>query len=296
MFKFYLFLSFIFTSLCYGECNYQLSICAIFQDEAPFLKEWIEFHRLVGVEHFYLYNHHSQDHYQSVLEPYLKSGIVELVNVDSTTKDLKSFNTLQCKCYNECLKKTKGISKWIAFLDIDEFLFPLKEDNLIEVLTPFEEFGGIAVNWRLFGPSHVWKISSSQLQIESLTLCSSQRFVGNRYVKSIVRPERTSHFRNPHQPEYREGFFSVNTDQLPFKGMWSPYIQTDTLRINHYWTRDGHYFYTKKLLRHKMWRGNPDSHSIEEFIQNLNAEKDTEIFRFLPRLKQVMENNTSNKF
>jgi hypothetical protein len=25
-----------------------LSICAIFKDEAPYLPEWIEFHRLVG--------------------------------------------------------------------------------------------------------------------------------------------------------------------------------------------------------------------------------------------------------
>ena len=33
-----------------------LSICAIYRDEAPYLVEWIEFHRLVGVEHFYLYD------------------------------------------------------------------------------------------------------------------------------------------------------------------------------------------------------------------------------------------------
>lgn len=30
-----------------------LAVCAIFRDEAPYLAEWIEFHRLVGVEHFY---------------------------------------------------------------------------------------------------------------------------------------------------------------------------------------------------------------------------------------------------
>ncbi len=33
-----------------------MSLCAIFKDEADYLREWIEFHRIVGVEHFYLYN------------------------------------------------------------------------------------------------------------------------------------------------------------------------------------------------------------------------------------------------
>ena len=32
--------------------KYQVSICAIFKDEAPYIKEWIEFHKIVGVEHF----------------------------------------------------------------------------------------------------------------------------------------------------------------------------------------------------------------------------------------------------
>ena len=36
--------------------KHQLSICAIFKNEAKFLKEWIEYHRLVGVDHFYLYD------------------------------------------------------------------------------------------------------------------------------------------------------------------------------------------------------------------------------------------------
>lgn len=31
-----------------------LSICATFKDEAPYIPEWIEFHRRVGVDHFFL--------------------------------------------------------------------------------------------------------------------------------------------------------------------------------------------------------------------------------------------------
>lgn len=33
---------------------YYLSVCAIFKNEGPILKEWIEYHLLVGVDHFFL--------------------------------------------------------------------------------------------------------------------------------------------------------------------------------------------------------------------------------------------------
>jgi len=46
-----------------------LSICTIFKNEARYLREWIEFHRLVGVDHFYLYENRSEDDFAPVLAP-----------------------------------------------------------------------------------------------------------------------------------------------------------------------------------------------------------------------------------
>jgi hypothetical protein len=45
------------------------AICAVFRDEAPYLAEWVEFHRLVGVEHFFLYDDRSRDASRDVLAP-----------------------------------------------------------------------------------------------------------------------------------------------------------------------------------------------------------------------------------
>ena len=38
-----------------------LAVGAIFQNEARYLREWIEFHRRQGVERFYLYENNSSD-------------------------------------------------------------------------------------------------------------------------------------------------------------------------------------------------------------------------------------------
>lgn len=58
-----------------------VAICALFKNEAPFLREWIEYHLMIGVSHLYLYNNCSSDNYLAILKPYIKSGVVELFDV-----------------------------------------------------------------------------------------------------------------------------------------------------------------------------------------------------------------------
>ena len=36
--------------------QYEVSICAMYKNEAKYILEWIEYHLMIGVDHFYLYN------------------------------------------------------------------------------------------------------------------------------------------------------------------------------------------------------------------------------------------------
>ena len=94
-----------------------LSICAIYRDEGPYLREWIEFHRLAGVERFFLYDNLSEDDHVEVLAPYVEDGTV-------TVRRWPVFDP-QTPAYNDCLRWHRHDSRWIAFIDVDEFLFSL---------------------------------------------------------------------------------------------------------------------------------------------------------------------------
>ena len=62
-----LFFAIAFASIHFFKKNnypYQLSVIAIFQNEDRFLKEWLDFYRVLGVDHFYLFNNLSEDNYQ----------------------------------------------------------------------------------------------------------------------------------------------------------------------------------------------------------------------------------------
>lgn len=56
--------------------KYKIVLCAIFKNEGRFLKEWIEYHRLIGVDHFFMYNNNSTDNYIEILSKYINEGIV----------------------------------------------------------------------------------------------------------------------------------------------------------------------------------------------------------------------------
>ena len=53
------------------EKKYNVAICAIFKNEGPYLKEWLEFNHLIGIEHFFMYNNNSEDNYLELLNPYI---------------------------------------------------------------------------------------------------------------------------------------------------------------------------------------------------------------------------------
>src|SRR5262249_4766808 len=53
-----------------------LSIATIVRNEAPYLAEWLEFHRMLGVEHIYFYDNESTDDSIGVISPFAQDNFV----------------------------------------------------------------------------------------------------------------------------------------------------------------------------------------------------------------------------
>lgn len=146
------------------EKKYNVSICAIFKNEAPYLKEWIEFNNIVGVDHFYMYNNNSEDDYEVILEPYIKNGLVTLIDWPQNQK--------QMECYQTCIKDFAEETKWLGFIDIDEFIVPKSTDSIYEFLKAFEnKAGAVNLYWKLFGTSGRIDRDLSNLVCEDFTVC-----------------------------------------------------------------------------------------------------------------------------
>jgi hypothetical protein len=286
MFVFFLF----FSKELSAETPYthQVSVCAIFREDGRFLKEWIEFHRIVGVEHFWLYNNLSKDNYLQVLSPYIAEGIVELIDWPYESESFNHFLDIQDEAYKDGISRAKGITKWLAFIDTDEFLFPVENTSLSDVLSKFETFGGVCTNWQIYGTSGIKRIPDDRLMLELLTSRAQTNHKKNFFIKTVVRPERVKEFPNPHNPYYLDGYHTVNTNREPMYGHRSKEVVVDQLRINHYWTRDEDFFYEQKVDR---W-SKPGTHLqylLRDF-DDYNECQDTDILRFADVLRLNMFN------
>lgn len=147
--------------------RYNVALCSMFRDEGFYLKEWIEYHKIVGVEHFYLYNNFSEDNYLEVLAPYIEEGSVTLIDWPQPQG--------QMAAYADCLKRFGDEAQWVGFIDLDEYVVPNSTYTIGDFLRRFEKNRPVVImNWRYFGSSGLIERDLNGFIIEDFTLCWSQ--------------------------------------------------------------------------------------------------------------------------
>ena len=200
-----------------------IAACLCFKDSAQYLDEWLRFHRVQGFGRFYLYDNESSDDWERVVAPWIEKGLV-------VTKKFPGRG-VQGAIYDDCLGVARGEADWLAFLDDDEFLFPVGEESLEGVLGRFADTAGIAVNWMLYGSSGYDAYQAGWV---------TGRFVNRHpgvdpHVKCIVRPERIVRSRIiGHAFETASPFSIVDEKGVPTSEPFSASPTANVLRINHY--------------------------------------------------------------
>jgi Glycosyltransferase family 92 len=258
-----------------------LAACACLGFDVPYLVEWLEFHRMVGVERFFLYNNGDREGQREMLAPYVADGIV----------DLHEWPTFppQVSAHNNCIELHRDDARWIAFIDTDEFLFAPDGRALPEVLADYEKWPGVGVGRVFYGPSG-HRLKPDGLVIESyLRKLPDHR--ASTAVKSIVDPTRTGASATPHSFDHPNGFI-VDERHRPIEDpLWPqmPSFSVERLRINHYWTK------SEEELEEKFGRARPDTGQpyperrtptmMREWDRK-SGEHDDAILRFVPGVKK----------
>lgn len=252
------------------------AVCCIVKDENDYLNEWLRYHQAVGVEHFFIYDNGSKvpvSHTISAL------GLDEVV----TVTEIRGRNK-HVTAYQHCLNYYGDTSRWIAFIDTDEFLVPKStQGDLPAFLKQYEQYGGLGVSWLIFGSNgHVEKPKGSQL--ESFTKRSETTFLANQHIKSVVQPRYVKSAFKSHCFRYKPGFFCVNEHGKKIEESFSE-SSIDTIQLNHYYCR------SLEEYQQKIQRGISDTkreRKIDEFYYHdsmSNIVEDTAILEVVRRLE-----------
>ncbi|WP_294183563.1 glycosyltransferase family 92 protein [uncultured Sphingobacterium sp.] len=277
---------------------YYFSICAIFKNEELSLKEWIEHHKIIGVDHIYLYNNFSSDSYLEILEPYVYSNYVTLI-------DWPVERPAQSKAYNDFCKNYWHETKWVAFIDLDEFFCPKKVEDIKAWFKSYENYPSMVVYWRQFGSSGIVQHDREKLITEQYFLAWEKYYdigkpifntdfalygITDKYIHMIFAKVGIFNisFKIPPVNEFKI-FINYRCNRVGFLNKKSDF----TMQINHYVTKSFSEFFENKVKRGTATSVNEAAAHIRsryayDFVQSYATVPDYSIYRFLIKLKLAM--------
>lgn len=271
-----------------------IAIAAIVKDEAPYLAEWIEFHAMQGVSAIYIYDNGSTDATVPLLEN--TAWQVPVRCIPWASFDGLSFT--QRFAYAHALTNFGPDHRWMAFIDVDEFLFPLIDPDLPTAMGRFGNQPAVCLPWFNFGTSG-HRTPPAGLVIENYRErapfppppegASLLRF------KSIVDPAAVvlsgSHAFGFDDSGHR--LYNEVGDKAEPGAMRRPgFARSDILRLNHYFTRSEAEL-AKKLAKGRVSRNgtvhqNAYDRRLAQYARSV--EPDETILRHVPALKARLAN------
>lgn len=256
--------------------NY-LSVCAIVKNEGPYIEEWIAFHLLQGVEHFYIYENGSTD-----------DTIAKLLNFPDKVTIIPWENSPgQLSAYQHAIDHFRESTTWMAFIDADEFLYSVQGTIPRALQTTDNHVGAVAVHWLLYG-SNGHSIKTDGLVIERFT---ARQADVNPHVKSVVKMQHAVAPLGPHA-------FLVDSIVISEKGIELPQnysLDYDnptafTLRINHYHTKSREEALERWMLPRSDNGGDRLSNFQEHFeVHDRNEIEDTSVCVFAEEIKRMLK-------
>lgn len=215
----------------------RLAVCAIAKNEGPYFKEWLDWHISRGVEKFYIYDNESTDCTREVLQPYIDSGVVEYHYFPGYRRQLAA--------YDDCIERHRFDTRWLAFIDLDEFIVPLKDKSIPDFLERFSDSPVVEINWLIYGSGGAEKKSPAPV-MERFRRHSLPGHRLNRQVKSIVDPRRVFTMTGCHEAARINGKAKDSHGQTITRNFREREPQQDVIRINHYAVRSKEEFIEKQ--------------------------------------------------
>ena len=181
-----------------AEQRNTVAIGGVFKQETPYIIEWIEYHKLIGVTRFYLFSNdcdkdNTLNPTVDLLQPYIESNLVKF-----SVKFMCDATGFQGRAFTDALSiaNSEGI-EWLAMVDIDEFIVGETTTKLLpEVLGDYyEAHNAVGMMWRVFGTSkHERTPSGSVISNYRYRAVMNSRDNRSRSFKSIVRAKSCKKF------------------------------------------------------------------------------------------------------
>jgi glycosyltransferase involved in cell wall biosynthesis len=186
----------------------RIALVAIFKNECEYILEWIAYHRrIIGITDIIIADNVSDDGTSQLLEALDQAGQIKRVFFPRRSET----EGPQVPAYNNIIESYSADFDYFLFIDADEFLVNstgLPLDDFLSSCELNNNFGAIALNWRVFGSSgNTYK--NDGLVIERFYRASHKSETVNSHVKTLVAAKAVQKM-HIHQADLKEGYVFLN--------------------------------------------------------------------------------------
>lgn len=223
---------------------YNIAVCTTVQNEAPYIAEWMAYNRMIGVDHFFIYDNNSTDSLEAAIAPFQDRGWVTLIKPTYSTMNTKFWDFQKdCSMRNELALS----SQWLAVFDVDEYLILPGEistqlGGLFSILQRYEETlncTGLVLDRYEFGAGPHQQPPETGLVIENYI----ERSVKSPFVKrdgdwpKLIGMPKYHVFDGVHwyDEDRSSGISCLSDGRPPLRGERTKVFEP--LRFHHYFTR-----------------------------------------------------------
>ena len=242
---------------------YTIAVCALVQNEAPYIPEWIAYHRLIGIQHFFIYDNNSTDDLEAAVAPFAARGWATIVKPSFSTNGTR-VREFQNECYTE--NEAAMSAHWLASLDVDEFLVvpgASIDDQfhiLPRLLSMYEDdlnCSGLVIDRYSFTSGAYIDPPKHGLVIENYVEREIEEVPPKEFWPKILGIPKRMVFDSPHwyDEEESQGKACLSDGKLPDR--WGRTKVFEPLRIQHYEYRSNQEC-LEKLARRAMDMGTDD--------------------------------------
>jgi len=130
-----------------------IAIAVLVKNEGAFIAEWLRFHIAAGVDHFILYDDGSTDDTLVAARDAVGADKLTIIPWAQRLQDAKLDRAIhnQGLAFAHAIGNFRHQFRWMAFIDIDEFLFPTQANSLPEVLAQIDSADNVILPWHMFG-------------------------------------------------------------------------------------------------------------------------------------------------
>lgn len=210
----------------------RVGLVAPAKEEAPYLLEWIAYHRALGIESFLIGDNGGADLTSELLQALDAVGLIRRL-------DWRGELDFQIRFDMDAIPRMCGVTDVCSVTDVDEFIRPLggRSDIPTAIAEIFarKEVSALAFSWVTYGSSGRDEPGKG-LVIERFTRRAADDHRRHCVVKTMVRPEQFIGMVNPHVVTLASGEY-VNDRGDPVR--WTGDARTESaswnaLRADHF--------------------------------------------------------------